>query len=60
MNVYSKFQEFAGLKKTGLLDSQTKEKMAEPRCGVTDVEAITSGGETLFFFNWKSVFRSSI
>lgn len=39
-----KFQEFAGLKKTGVLDDQTKQKMAEPRCGVTDVLAVTSGG----------------
>ncbi|WKY09599.1 hypothetical protein Q1695_002171 [Nippostrongylus brasiliensis] len=46
----SKFQEFAGLKPTGELDVQTKQKMAEPRCGVTDVLAVTSGGAA---FKWR-------
>ncbi|RCN36380.1 peptidoglycan binding domain protein [Ancylostoma caninum] len=46
----TKFQEFAGLKKTGVLDEQTKQKMAEPRCGVTDVLAVTSGGAA---FKWR-------
>ncbi|CAJ0589280.1 unnamed protein product [Cylicocyclus nassatus] len=45
-----KFQEFAGLKKTGVLDTETKKKMAEPRCGVTDVLAISSGGAA---FKWR-------
>ncbi|ETN79676.1 peptidoglycan binding domain protein, partial [Necator americanus] len=46
----TKFQEFAGLKKTGVLDEDTKQKMAEPRCGVTDVLAVTSGGAA---FKWR-------
>ncbi|CAD6196518.1 unnamed protein product [Caenorhabditis auriculariae] len=45
----SKFQEFAGLAKTGILDTATKIKMALPRCGVTDAPlAITSGGSSGF------------
>ncbi|VDL72643.1 unnamed protein product [Nippostrongylus brasiliensis] len=48
--VFRKFQEFAGLKPTGELDVQTKQKMAEPRCGVTDVLAVTSGGAA---FKWR-------
>ena len=31
-----KFQEFAGLKVTGELDSETVEMMQKPRCGVKD------------------------
>uniref|UniRef100_A0A914QM46 Peptidase metallopeptidase domain-containing protein n=1 Tax=Panagrolaimus davidi TaxID=227884 RepID=A0A914QM46_9BILA len=46
-----KFQEFAGLSPTGELDLKTKKKMAQPRCGVTDVAAITSGREAAF--KWK-------
>ena len=46
-----KFQEFAGLKPTGQLDVQTKKKMAEPRCGVYDVQAISSTREAAF--KWK-------
>uniref|UniRef100_A0AC34FEU9 Peptidase metallopeptidase domain-containing protein n=1 Tax=Panagrolaimus sp. ES5 TaxID=591445 RepID=A0AC34FEU9_9BILA len=46
-----KFQEFAGLSPTGELDLKTKKKMAQPRCGVTDVAAITSGRESAF--KWK-------
>ncbi|VDM58434.1 unnamed protein product [Angiostrongylus costaricensis] len=45
-----KFQEFAGLKPTGVLDLDTKKKMAEPRCGVTDVLAVTRGGSA---FKWR-------
>ncbi|CAJ0582707.1 unnamed protein product, partial [Mesorhabditis spiculigera] len=45
-----KFQEFAGLRKTGELDDATKEKMAEPRCGMMDVAAVTDGGAA---FKWK-------
>uniref|UniRef100_A0A0K0FR91 Matrix metalloproteinase (inferred by orthology to a C. elegans protein) n=1 Tax=Strongyloides venezuelensis TaxID=75913 RepID=A0A0K0FR91_STRVS len=37
-----KFQEFAGLKTTGELDENTKIKMAEPRCGMLDVQALST------------------
>ena len=32
----SKFQNFAGLEVTGLLDKETVEMMLKPRCGVKD------------------------
>lgn len=35
-NAIKGFQEFAGLKQTGKLDSETRELMASPRCGVAD------------------------
>jgi hypothetical protein len=51
-NAVQKFQEFAGLRQTGNLDAQTKKKMAQPRCGVTDVQAISSiRGEAAFKWN---------
>ncbi|CAI5450090.1 unnamed protein product [Caenorhabditis angaria] len=45
----AKFQEFAGLAKTGVLDVATKAKMALSRCGVTDTPlALTSGSSSQF------------
>lgn len=41
---FSKFQAFAGLKQTGVLDEETKKKMALPRCGDPDVQALSSRG----------------
>ncbi|KAI6237211.1 hypothetical protein M3Y95_00241300 [Aphelenchoides besseyi] len=46
-----KFQEFAGLEPTGSLDIRTKKKMAEPRCGVLDVRALSSSRDDVF--KWK-------
>ncbi|CAB3396963.1 unnamed protein product [Caenorhabditis bovis] len=44
-----KFQEFAGLAKTGILDTATKAKMALARCGVTDApQALTAGSASQF------------
>ncbi|CAI2352911.1 unnamed protein product [Caenorhabditis sp. 36 PRJEB53466] len=44
-----KFQEFAGLAKTGILDTATKAKMVLARCGVTDAPlALTSGSSSQF------------
>lgn len=46
-----KFQEFAGIAKTGFLDAATKAKMALSRCGVTDAPlALTSGSSQ---FKWS-------
>ncbi|GMS98168.1 hypothetical protein PENTCL1PPCAC_20343, partial [Pristionchus entomophagus] len=42
--VFRKFQDFAGLEQTGLLDEITRLKMASPRCGLPDVEFITDEG----------------
>uniref|UniRef100_A0AC34FU08 Peptidase metallopeptidase domain-containing protein n=1 Tax=Panagrolaimus sp. ES5 TaxID=591445 RepID=A0AC34FU08_9BILA len=57
------FQQFAGLPVTGVLDMKTKQKMAQPRCGVNDVQALTSGRgirvmgitESTFKWNKKSI-----
>jgi hypothetical protein len=38
------FQKFAGLPPTGVLDDATKSKMAEPRCGVPDVDSFVKDG----------------
>lgn len=47
-----KFQEFAGLPETGVLDVRTKKKMAEPRCGLQDnVQMISTGKQP--YFKWK-------
>uniref|UniRef100_A0A0N4ZQ07 ZnMc domain-containing protein n=1 Tax=Parastrongyloides trichosuri TaxID=131310 RepID=A0A0N4ZQ07_PARTI len=46
-----KFQEFAGLKTTGELDESTKVKMAEPRCGMLDVQALATSREAIY--KWK-------
>ncbi|CEF62366.1 FI21212p1 [Strongyloides ratti] len=43
-----KFQEFAGLKATGELDEDTKIKMAEPRCGMFDVQALATSREAVY------------
>uniref|UniRef100_A0A914H837 Peptidase metallopeptidase domain-containing protein n=1 Tax=Globodera rostochiensis TaxID=31243 RepID=A0A914H837_GLORO len=42
-----KFQEFAGLPTTGNLDNRTRKKMAQPRCGMQDVQMLTSAGGVL-------------
>ncbi|MFH4974907.1 hypothetical protein AB6A40_001616 [Gnathostoma spinigerum] len=44
-----KFQEFAGLKVTGILDDATREKMANPRCGVPDIMEFRRRGSV---FKW--------
>jgi len=46
-----KFQEFAGITPTGELDLRTRTKMAEPRCGVGDVRALSSSRDDVF--KWK-------
>lgn len=49
---FRKFQDFAGLEKTGILDEKTKQKMAMPRCGIPDVAAVRAGGGIyIFLFN---------
>uniref|UniRef100_A0A915DHH1 Peptidase metallopeptidase domain-containing protein n=1 Tax=Ditylenchus dipsaci TaxID=166011 RepID=A0A915DHH1_9BILA len=54
-----KFQEFAGLSPTGELDIRTKKKMAEPRCGVYDVQAITSGRDAAFKWHINRAIRKA-
>ncbi|PAV82493.1 hypothetical protein WR25_16279 isoform I [Diploscapter pachys] len=53
-NAIMKFQEYAGLSKTGVLDTQTKKKMAMPRCGITDEPmALTAGGPRAVTRKWS-------
>ena len=46
----TKFQDFAGLEKTGRLDAETQKLMKTPRCGIDDRLApfVTQGSD------WKS------
>ncbi|CAD5232233.1 unnamed protein product [Bursaphelenchus xylophilus] len=46
-----KFQEFAGINPTGELDIRTRKKMAEPRCGMMDVQALQVTREDAY--KWK-------
>uniref|UniRef100_A0A914Q1M8 Peptidase metallopeptidase domain-containing protein n=1 Tax=Panagrolaimus davidi TaxID=227884 RepID=A0A914Q1M8_9BILA len=49
-NAVKEFQEFAGLKPTGELDNETKEKMSEPRCGVADIKNLRISS----YLPWKN------
>ncbi|CAD5222899.1 unnamed protein product [Bursaphelenchus okinawaensis] len=46
-----KFQEFAGITQTGELDIKTRKKMAEPRCGMLDVQPLQVTREDAY--KWK-------
>ena len=61
---FRKYQKYAGIKETGILDLETKERMAAPRCGMDDFAALSSDHASKFslflqvkfsvsLFSWK-------